>query len=509
MTVDAPTLVRGLKRRPLPREIEAARERIRAIAWDAGLRFCETVFEMCSFDEINMIASYGGFPTRYPHWRFGMEYLRMKKGYEWGLQKIYEMVINTEPAYAYLLDNNLLTDQKLVIAHVFAHVDFFQNNAWFEPTDRKMLDEMANHAARVRRLVDRHGEEAVEAFLDRCLSLENLVDPHALHVRRPPSEDEPAVDTEPQRLPSKSYMDRFVNPPDALRADAQRRRKKAEERRFPRSPERDVLLFLLEHAPLERWQADLLAIVREEACYFAPQGQTKIMNEGWATFWHTRLMTRHILTDAEVVDYADHHAGTVATRPGQLNPYKLGLDLFRDIEERWDKGRFGKDWLECDDPGARASWDTGAGLGLQKVFEVRRDHNDVSFVDAFLTEDFCREHGLFAWEYDPASRRYLVDTREFRAVKEKLLFLLTNHGQPRIAVTDANRANRGELELTHVHEGVDLQLDWARETLGNVARIWGRPVCMLTRVEDREAILSHDGDTFTAQGIPRPRRESP
>jgi len=123
-------------------------------------------------------------------------------------------------------------------------------------------------------------------------------------------------------------------------------------------------------------------------------------------------------------------------------------------------------------------------------------------VDAFLTEDFCRSHGLFAWEYDPASGQYLVDTREFCEVKEKLLFMLSNHGQPRIVVTDANHANRGELEFTHLHEGVDLQLDWARETLGNLARIWGRPVCLLTRVEDREAVLAHDGDTFTAEGLP-------
>ena len=100
--------------------------------------------------------------------------------------------------------------------------------------------------------------------------------------------------------------------------------------------------------------------------YFAPQGQTKIMNEGWATYWHTKMMTSHILSDSEVIDYADHHSGTVHMTPGRLNPYKLGVELWRHIEERWDKGRFGKDWLDCDDPRVRAKWDTQAMEGREK-----------------------------------------------------------------------------------------------------------------------------------------------
>ena len=147
--------------RSLPPELEAERIRIEAIARSHGLDIFDTVFEMCDYEEINMLASYGGFPTRYPHWRWGMEYLQMQKGYEYGLHKIYEMVINTNPAYAYLLDNNLHVDQKLVMAHVFGHVDFFKNNLWFAPTNRKMLDSMADHAVRVRRTIDRVGEAEV------------------------------------------------------------------------------------------------------------------------------------------------------------------------------------------------------------------------------------------------------------------------------------------------------------------------------------------------------------
>jgi stage V sporulation protein R len=171
-------------KRGLPQELAEAQQWIEGIARGHGLDFCETIFEMCDYDEINMIASYGGFPTRYPHWRFGMEYLNMDKGYEYGLQKIYEMVINTVPAYAYLLDNNTMMDQKLVMAHVYGHVDFFTNNGWFAHTNRRMLDQMANHSTRIRRHIDRQGTAHVETFIDMCLSLDNLIDPYQEHIRR-------------------------------------------------------------------------------------------------------------------------------------------------------------------------------------------------------------------------------------------------------------------------------------------------------------------------------------
>ncbi len=149
---------------------------------------------MLGFDEINMVAAYGGFPNRYPHWRFGMEYERLSKGYEYGLSKIYEMVINNDPSYAYLLESNMDVDQKLVMAHVFGHADFFKNNFMFRHTNRKMMDQMANHATRVRRYQDKLGVEVVEDLIDRCLSIENLIDYQSPYVKRrtdPRPEGEP------------------------------------------------------------------------------------------------------------------------------------------------------------------------------------------------------------------------------------------------------------------------------------------------------------------------------
>jgi stage V sporulation protein R len=486
--------------RDLPPELQRARDEIQALARSYGLDFYDTVFVMCSYEEINMIAAYGGFPTRYPHWRFGMDFLEMQKSYEFGLSKIYEMVINTDPSYAYLMDCNLMVDQKLVMAHVFGHVDFFKNNAWFAPTNRKMLDQMANHATRVRKIMDHRGVSEVERFIEACVSLDNLIDPFLHHIRRgsPTSvEDRDARERDPRvaRLHTdRDYMEPHINPPEYL-ARQQRKKEVGLERlrRMPEEPVRDVLGFLLEHAPLERWQHDILQIVRDEAYYFAPQGQTKIMNEGWATYWHTKMMTEHILTDAEVIDYADHHAGTVATSPGQLNPYALGVQLWRHIEQRWNKGQHGKAWLDIEDPEARATFDDKSGRGRDKIFDVRRTHNDVSFIDTFLTEDFVREHGMFTTVYDRRSKRWVVDSEAFKDVKQQVLNMLATRGAPRIYVVDANANNRRELLLDHPYEGLDIQLDQADRVLSNLALLWGRPVHLQTHLDKRPVTLTHDG----------------
>jgi stage V sporulation protein R len=152
---------------------------IQEAAKRAGLDFFETIFELVDYKQLNEIAAYGGFPTRYPHWRFGMDYERLSKSYTYGLSVIYEMVINNDPCYAYLLRANNMVSQKTVIAHVFGHCDFFKNNYWFSKTNRKMLDQMANHASVIRRFIEDVGHDEVEDYVDCCLSLENLIDIYA------------------------------------------------------------------------------------------------------------------------------------------------------------------------------------------------------------------------------------------------------------------------------------------------------------------------------------------
>lgn len=473
-------------------ELAKIKEEIEGYARGYGLDFFNTIFEVLEFEELNQVAAYGGFPTRYPHWSFGMEYDQFSKGYEYGLSKIYEMVINNDPCYAYLLKSNPIVDQKLVMAHVYGHGDFFKNNYWFSKTDRKMIDTIANHATRVRRYIDDYGNDKVEEFLDVCLSIENLIDPHASFTKRKISDE--VLNDEVKKLKSNDYMDAFINPPAYLeeqkRAVEEERRKK---QRVPEEPMRDVLLFLIEHAPLEHWQRDILTIIRKEALYFSPQAQTKIMNEGWASYWHSTMMTRNILSASEIIDYADHHSGTLASSAGQINPYKIGIELFRDIEDRWNKGKFGKEYEDCHDIREKKNWDRKLGLGKEKIFEVRKVYNDVMFVDEFLTEDFCIKHKLFTFEYNPKTTQYEIFSRAFQTVKKKLLHSLTNRGQPFIFVQDSNFENRSELLLMHRHEGIDLKLDWANATLENIFKIWQRPVNLLTVVDEKGKILTFDG----------------
>src|SRR5215208_3461317 len=209
-----------------------------------GLDFFNTIFELVEPDQLNAIAAYGGFPTRYPHWRFGMEYEQLSKGYTYGLQKIYELVINNDPCYAYLMSCNALTDQKLVMAHVYGHCDFFKNNFWFSKTSRKMMDEMANHGNRVRRYMDEVGVEEVEEFIDACLSLEDQIDIHSPFIRRRDAKDryDFGAETEseaeiPARFRAKDYMDSFINPRDKLAAAAQELDKRRREpKAFPERP---------------------------------------------------------------------------------------------------------------------------------------------------------------------------------------------------------------------------------------------------------------------------------
>jgi stage V sporulation protein R len=903
----------------LPPDLRALKEEIEAHARSYGLDFYETIFEVLEGEDLNEVAAYGGFPTRYPHWSFGMSYEELKKGYDYGLSKIYEMVINNDPCYAYLMRCNHTVDQKLVMAHVYGHCDFFKNNAYFAHTSRKMMDEMANHGTRLRRYVEKYGEDEVEAFIDRCMSIDDLIDIHSTAIRRREEvsrydfKEEEEETPKPTRFKSKEYMDDYINPRAALKAEEEERKKLKEQtsRSFPEQPQKDVLLFLIEHAPLKPWQRDVLSIVRDEAYYFAPQGQTKILNEGWAcadrntllftnrgclrlgdvvdqklrvgvsdgettravydwakfpdratvwirtrrglelegsvthrlwlpdgtwcrmdqlkagdrlavrggkglwagdkvrlawqpparwtlawvalqagvdietviryrrgvrgrnsdrlaglveqyelslegsgstlsmrnpirvprvvgealasllgyligdgniseikrtiglttgddeladryarlvrrvfgiqpakkrdggrwrvqfssknveeflkhlglqtgrcarrkdvpgailrspkevvaaflrayydcdgyagksgvilstssesmsktvqllllnfgilstrvphkdgcwhvqtlgksavkfaeeigfglrrkqealrryidghkwfleqpweddivaierrradvydisveethryaaqgfinhnSYWHSTIMTERALQPWECVDYADHHSGTMATSRGRINPYKLGIELLRDIEHRWNTGKFGKEYEECDDLEKRRTWNKNLGLGRKKIFEVRRVHNDITFIDTFLTPEFCQEHKMFSYAYEEQGGNYVIESREFDKIKQRLLFSLTNFGKPWIYVVDGNYRNRGELLLLHQHNGVDLKLDHAADTLANIQYIWSRPVHLQTVIDDKPSMLSFDGSEHSTRSLgdaDEPRRSS-
>lgn len=490
--------------KPLPLEYRKLQDKVEHVARGYGLDLFTSCYEVLDYDEINMVAAYCGFPRRYPHWKWGMEYERLAKSYEYGMSKIYEMVINNDPCYAYLLESNAFIDQKLVMCHVSGHNDFFKNNFAFAPTNRKMIDEMANHASRIRRYMDWYGVDEVESFVDKVLSIENLIDVHSLYTKSGhlvEADDDGSKgmqDEEVQLLPTKKeYMERYLNPAEYVADQKKRAKEKAQKKKkFPLHPERDIMAFLMRHAPLSRWQRDVMDMLHNEAVYFVPQAMTKIMNEGWASYWHAKLMTEKVMSPDEMVDFADRHSGVVQMQENQLNPYRLGIELFRDIEDRWNRGCFGSEWENCDRMADKNVWDKKLGLGSEKIFQVRKIYSDVTFVDEFFTLDFCKRSGFFAYEYDRKKREYSVSSRDFSQVKQKILQGLTNLGQPIIRVEDANFENRTELLLDHEHDGVDLDMGYGKETLKNIYGIWTRPVHIKTTYEDRGVMLSYDGEQF-------------
>lgn len=494
--------------KPISGELLALKNQIEGYAIEYGLDFFPQVFEVCDYDTINILAAQGGFPSRYPHWKFGMDYDQLSKGYAYGLQKIYEMVINTDPCYAYLLQANNWVDQKIVMAHVYGHNDFFKNNAWFSNTNRKMMDVMANHGTKIRRYMEKYGYDNVETFIDKVLSLENLLDINelfetsAVKRRREEQTNQEKVETSDD-----GYMidDRSAALKSFMRSKArsEKRDDKKEDEQINAEKfqvrTRDVLGYLIQFAPLEEWQADIIGILREEAYYFLPQRITKIMNEGWASYWHSTIMTQKALDASEIIEFADKHAGVMYMSKQNINPYKIGIELMRDIEYRWNRGMFGKEYNECVDMKEKLNWDRKLGLGKQKIFEVRKSHNDISFIDEFLTPEFCERQQLFTYKYNPRSGRFEIDSKDFLAIKQKLLSSLTNFGQPIIEVEDGNYMNRKELLLSHVHYGVDLDAGFANETLRNLYAIWKRPVNLKTKYEDKEVIFNFDGKEFKVQ----------
>lgn len=268
-------------------------------AWDEARNFgldpFPTHFELVPAAIMYEFASYS-LPGRFSHWTHGKAYHRQKMQYDFGLSKIYEMVVNTNPSYAFLMEMNNLLQNTFVAAHVFGHTDFFKNNAYFQHTSRRMIDKVSIHAERIAKYEFEHGKAEVERFLDSVLSIQEHVD-YNLFIR----DDEPGnKDDKPSTQPTSEYDDLWGLERKAKRAEEEREKRLGKPPKFPEKPEKDILQFLMLHAPhLEPWQRDIIEIVRTEMLYFVPQMQTKVMNEGWACLTGSSL----VLTERGLLRY--------------------------------------------------------------------------------------------------------------------------------------------------------------------------------------------------------------
>ena len=463
-------------------ELEKAVDQIWEIATrQFGLDPFPVRFEIVPATVMYEVGSYA-LPGRYSHWTFGKAYHRMKMMYDFGLSKIYEVVINSNPSYAFLLETNSPTQNKLVIAHVLGHIDFFKNNFYYSKTNRRMVDEAALHARRMGEYEFKYGRKVVEQFLDAVLSIEEHVDPN-FFIKKPQEDGDKETEKKPSRregryddLLSKEELD--FQDKESGDEDDDRKRKPSLER-----PEKDLVYFLMKNSPsLEPWQRDVMAMLHEEMEYFIPQLQTKIMNEGWASIWHSRIMREMELPTSEHLEFAELHAGVVSPHKGQLNPYYLGYKIFEDIEKRWNN--------PTDDD--REKFGRRGGEGREKMFEVRELDNDISFLRNYLTEELCEELDLFVYQLID-EEDWTVTEKKWERVRNQLVANMTNFGSPYIEVVDGDHDGNRELYLVHRYEQVELDMKYARKTLEYVYKLWGRDVHLETRVDDEPLVLHYDG----------------
>jgi len=612
---------------------EPARE-ARELAERLGLEPYPVRYWVVDHDQMNELIAYGGFQRRYPHWRWGMNYERQRKKDRHGLGKAFEIVNNDDPSHAFLQESNAPADQKAVITHVEAHADFFANNEWFGlyadrgeggPNAAARLERNADRIASIAKRADVDRDE-VERLVDAVSALEDTIDQHspvdaARSVEEPgiaadvsDGDEDPvaAVEARIDDLDLSEEVRRDVFDDEWLEARG--------EGVEPETPRPDVLAFLRDHGKRydpesgkaidrEPWETTVIDAIREEAYYFAGQKQTKVMNEGWATYWESLMMGGEGFAGPdEFLTYADHMSRVLGS-PG-LNPYKLGFELWTHVElraarrevidkllrvegvtaenfhsridldevadllephpaiagagpatldeladlatagdprvdaEAVDRALSARD--ESDDGEAsdgagadveRYPWklltreglaerhyvlsrpehrgalrnvsrealeeqarylfdvdryetvaeaiaDVDRAAGWERMFEVRESHNDVTFVDAFLTDEFVREGNYFTYEYSRAAEEHRVASVDAEDVRKKLLLRFTNFGKPTIVVLDGNFRNRGELLIGHRYNGVALNEERATATLKRVFELWGRPVSLATiRVE--------------------------
>lgn len=465
------------------KDLEYWDARIREKAEEFGLSCYPQEFEICDHQQMLGYMAYSGMPSHYPHWSYGKAYEKLKTLYDYGVSGLpYEMVINSNPALAYLMRENSLCLQILTIAHVYGHNDFFKNNFTFRDTQADLtLSKFKVRADRVRGYVEDPsiGLDKVEPVLDaaHALSLQCRRNP-AIRKLSPAEQREHVLAS---ALPRNDPFERVHRRQEYVEPDLSK---------IPLMPEEDILLFIRDYNPyLSEWEKDLLTIVHEEAQYFIPQIETKIMNEGWASYWHHKILNSLDLPQDLYMEFMVHHNQVVRPHPGDINPYYLGFKIWHDIRRRYDEPT----------PEEIERYGAPNKNGNDKIFEVREVDRDVSFLRRFLTEELMQEMNLF--EYERQGNDLVVtrvpDEESWRDVKETLLKSVGMGSVPVIYVEDADYCHNRYLYLRHAHDGRDLQLSYAEKTLNFLYQLWGRGVFLETLIQGKKFLLSYSEQGFT------------
>jgi len=450
-------------------ELEEYAGRIESLAHRLGLDYYPVDFEMAPQSLMTEIAVYG-LPIRMPHWSFGVRYIHQLVRQSMGNSKIFEVMFPGDPCRAFLMDTNSLAENALVTAHVVGHADFSKNNQLFarfhDMAGGNIIEKAAVHAQRIQQAIDTAGLERVEAVLDAALALESHIDVGGeLHRSRYPE-----FIAEKPKAAVTAFHQRYHQLPGASRPEAlplglnlgpQRTR-------VPPHPEYDLLWFIANYAPeLEQWERDIFLAVRAESLYFYPVFACQIMNEGWASYWHARLLREaDFLPQTTYLEAIKAHSDVV--RPyasGEqtalaINPYHLGFTLWETIVERH---------------------------GLERARQVMREEDDFGFIRNWLDRELAEKLDLFVFEARK-NDEIRVANRDLDAVREAILAPKFNFGAPRVAAVEIKPD--GGLVLAHEHssDGRGLDAGRARKVLEYARRAWRRPVRLHTINDRSEAI---------------------
>jgi stage V sporulation protein R len=446
---------RTMPAKHLNREWRDLLPQIEELARGAGLEYNPVDFEAVPESFMMEIAVYG-LPVRMPHWSFGVRYISQLIQHRMGHSRLFEVVFPGNPGHAYLAAGNSLAENMLVTAHVLGHADFSRNNMLFRNSQQQVgehiVEQAASHARQIALAIEEHGLKRVETILDAALALEQHIDVNQRVQRtRYPEHLTPKAET-----PDGAFSKRFaaLEPESGARDDGPKLKRAA----IPPHPEPDLLWFIANYAPeLEGWERDIFLAVREESFYFYPVHATQIMNEGWASYWHARLLREaDFLPQPAYVDAIKCHSDVV--RPvasGEkvalaINPYHLGFSMWEDIVER---------------------------DGLDAARRVMREDDDASFVRNHLNPDLAKKLQLFRFVADASGSVKVLET-DLHALHEVIVGPKYNFGAPSVAASHV-RVD-GTLELVHDYkvDGRGIDVERAKKVLEYVANVWRRPVIL-------------------------------
>lgn len=468
-------------------ELDMWNERILRQVENFGLDPFPQEFELCDHEQMISAMVYSGMPSHYPHWSYGKNFEKMRTLYDYGVTGLpYEMVINTDPSIAYLMKDNSLLLQILTMAHVYAHSDFFKNNFTFKTIRSEFtLETCKAHADRVRGYIEDPsiGLEKVEGILDAAHSL-------ALQCRRNFAiKKETAAEARQRKIDeSRPRHDPF--------GQVHRKEEYVEPdlNKVPLYPEEDILLFIRDNrTDFKDWEKDLLTIAHEEAQYFIPQIETKIMNEGWASFWHKKILNALELPPGMRIEFAVRNSQVLSPTPGGINPYHLGFKVWEDIRKRWDSPTE----KELKELGPRGK------TGLGKLFEAREVERDVSFLRRYLTEELVRELNLFEYQTRGDERviSRVADKDNWEEIKKTLIRNVGMGTVPVIKIEDADYNYDRVLFLRHCHDDRDLHLEYAEKTLQYLYRLWGKEVILETVLNGKKSLICFAEDKLVIKPL--------